>query len=107
MNDHQPPAVARVIAGRRTAWLVALVPLLLAMAVIFLVPEGEREALATDALPEGADSTLAVQLAEELPEDEGQVAIVLWTAESELDDDQVAAITEQATGLLPAGAAPP
>ncbi len=76
------------------------------MAVIFLVPEGEREASATDSLPEGADSTLAVQLAEELPDDEGQVAIVLWTAESELDDEQVAAITEQATGLLPEGAQP-
>ncbi len=29
---------------------------------------------------------------------------MLWTAESELDDEQVAAITEQATGLLPEGA---
>ena len=106
MNDHQPPAAARVIAGRRTSWLVALVPLLLALAVIFLVPEGEREARPTDALPDGADSTLAVQLAERMPDDEGQVAIVLWTAESELDPAQVAAITEQATGLLPPGVEP-
>ena len=82
MPGHQPPAPARFVSGRRTAWLVALVPILLALAVIALVPEGERETSALDTLPAGADSTLAVELADRLPEDDGQVAIVLWTAAS-------------------------
>ncbi|MCF6378397.1 MMPL family transporter [Nocardioides KLBMP 9356] len=92
---------ARFIAGRRTAWLVALVPLLIAIAVLALVPEGERDASPTDTLPAGADSTLAVELADRLPEDEGQVAIVLWTADSgELDRAAQEAITQQAVELL-------
>ena len=82
MSQHRTPAIARAIAGPRLAWLVALVPLLMALAVIALVSEGERERSPLDTLPASADSTLAVELAEQLPEDDGQVAIVLWTAES-------------------------
>ncbi len=115
MPDHQSPALARFVAGRRTAWLVALVPLLIAIAVLVLVPEGQRDASPTDTLPAGADSTLAVELADRLPEDDGQVAIVLWTADSgELDQSAQDGITQQAVELLkqsagggsaPAGAA--
>ena len=101
MPGHQPPAPARFVSGRRTAWLVALVPILLALAVIALVPEGEREASALDSLPAGADSTLAVELADRLPEDDGQVAIVLWTAASgSIDRAAQQDLTRQAVGLL-------
>ena len=101
MSHHQSPALARFVAGRRTAWLVALVPLLVAIAVLALVPEGERDAKATDTLPAGADSTLAVELADQLPDDEGQVAIVLWTADSgELDGAVQDDLTQQAVALL-------
>jgi RND superfamily putative drug exporter len=80
---------------------VALVPILLALAVIALVPEGERETSALDNLPAGADSTLAVELADRLPEDDGQVAIVLWTAESgSIDQAAVADLDQQAVELL-------
>ncbi|MBL0746576.1 MMPL family transporter [Nocardioides baculatus] len=103
MSSHRTPAAARFITGRRTAWLVALVPLLIAIAVLALVPEGERDASPTDTLPAGADSTLAVELADQLPDDEGQVAIVLWTADSgELDQAAQGAITQQAVELLKA-----
>ncbi len=105
MPDHQSPALARFIAGRRTAWLVALVPLLIAIAVLALVPEGQHDASPTDSLPAGADSTLAVELADQLPEDEGQVAIVLWTTDSgELDQSAQDDITQQAVELLEASA---
>ena len=101
MSHHRTPTLARAIAGRRLAWLVALVPLLVALAVIALVPEGQREGSATDTLPAGADSTLAVELADQLPEDEGQVAIVLWTADSgEIDQSVQGELTQQAVGLL-------
>ena len=101
MSHSHPPAPARFVSGRRTAWLVALVPILLALAVIVLVPEGERDARATDTLPAGADSTLAVELADQLPEDDGQVAIVLWTATSgEIDPATVQELNTQAVQLL-------
>ena len=106
MTTHQPSHLARIISGRRTAWLVALVPILLALAVIGLVPEGERESRATDSLPAGADSTSALSLAEQLPEDDGQVAIVLWITDGTLDRGQVDALTEQAVALLPGDRAP-
>jgi RND superfamily putative drug exporter len=80
---------------------VALVPILLALAVIALVPEGERETSALDTLPAGADSTLAVELADRLPEDDGQVAIVLWTAGSGgIDRAAQQDLTRQAVELL-------
>ncbi len=111
MNTHHPSRPARFIAGRRTAWLVALIPLLLAILAIGFVPEGNHETRATDNLPAGADSTLAVQLAESLPDDKGSVAIVLWTAKNKLDSatlDQatIGELTRQAAALLPPGAAP-
>jgi RND superfamily putative drug exporter len=105
VSHHRPPASARAITGPRVAWLVALVPLLMALAVIAFLPEGERERSALDTLPAGADSTLAVDLAEQLPEDDGQVAIVLWTAESgELDESVRGQLTEQGIALLAAAA---
>lgn len=101
MSAHRTPALARAIASRRLAWVVALIPLLMALAVIAMVPEGDREGSATDTLPAGADSTLAVELADQLPEDEGQVAIVLWTADSgELDQAVRGELTQQAVALL-------
>ncbi|MDR7253001.1 RND superfamily putative drug exporter [Nocardioides sp. BE266] len=92
---------ARLAAGRRTAWVVALVPLLIAIAALVLVPEGSRTAKATDTLPAGADSTLAVELGDQLPEDEGQIAIVLWTADSgKLDQSAIEDLNGQAVQLL-------
>ncbi|KQV64242.1 hypothetical protein ASC64_15825 [Nocardioides sp. Root122] len=112
MSTHRTPAPARLIAGRRTAWLVALVPILLALAVLALVPEGKRETTSTDTSPIGADSTRAAELLDELPEDEGQVAIVLWTAdEGTLSESVQGDLTQQAVGLLSgaggSGEAPP
>ena len=101
MPSHHTPAPARAIAGRRLAWFFALVPILFALFVIAFVPEGERESSALDTLPVGADSTLAVELEEQLPDDEGQVAIVLWTADSgELDQATQDELTKQGTALL-------
>jgi RND superfamily putative drug exporter len=72
----------RVITGRRTAWLVALLPILLAVAVIVLAGEAERETSATDALPAGLDSTEGTELREQLPEEQGTSAVLLWTVDS-------------------------
>jgi RND superfamily putative drug exporter len=91
-----------LLTGRRTAWLVALVPLLLAGALIGLLGEGERDAGPTDSLPRGADSTMATELRDQLPTDDASVAIVLYTAdEGELSRADLQKLTEQAADLGP------
>jgi putative drug exporter of the RND superfamily len=70
------------IIARRTAWLVALIPLLLAGAVLGLLGEGERARSPLDTLPAGLDSTLGTELQERLPAADTSVAIVLVTADS-------------------------
>lgn len=75
-------ALRSVIVGRRTAWLVALLPILLAGVVIGVVGEGERERTPLDAIPAGADSTEAVALREALPDDDASAAVVLFTVDS-------------------------
>lgn len=74
-------ALVATITGRRTAWLVALVPLLLAGAVLGLLGEGDRDRSPVDNAPAGLDSTLGTELAERLPAADTSVAIVLVTAE--------------------------
>ncbi|MGZ5368748.1 MAG: MMPL family transporter, partial [Aeromicrobium sp.] len=91
---------AQFITARRTAWLVALVPILLAGAILGMVGEGQRDSSPTDTLPVGFDSTQAVALQERLPADDGSVAIVLWIAgKGELTQDQVGDLTGQAQAL--------
>ena len=72
----------RLVTGPRTAWLVALVPLLLALAIIGGVGEGEREQVSTDSLPAGYDSTAGTALLDELPAETTTAAVVLFTADS-------------------------
>lgn len=86
--------------GKAAAWLMALLPLLIAGALIGLLGEGERDAGATDSLPRGADSTQAAALRDALPAEDSSVAIVLWSAaDGRLTPDQLAVLQEQAGGL--------
>ncbi|WP_183092948.1 MMPL family transporter [Nocardioides stalactiti] len=93
------PRPAPVItASVRAGLLLALLPLLVAALLIGAVGEGERDRLATDSMPRGYDSTAAAELAEDLPDDAGNVAIVVFAVESgRLDVD----------GLPRVGVAPP
>ncbi|GAA1923640.1 MMPL family transporter [Nocardioides lentus] len=92
------------ITGRRTAWLVALLPLLLAGLMIGAVGEGERDPGPADALPAGLDSTQGVELIAQLPEDPGSSVLVLWTAEAPADLEAAREDLESAAGSL--GAVP-
>jgi RND superfamily putative drug exporter len=93
----------RTITARRTAWLVALLPMLLAMAFIVLAGEAERETSATDSLPAGLDSTEGVELRDQLPEEQGTTAVLLWTVGSGSFDD--AAVEELGQAAAELGAA--
>lgn len=92
--------LTRFIAGRRTAWLVALIPLLLA-GFLFGLGEAERELQSTDSLPEGYGITEATQLEEEATRGDDLIALLLWTAdEGEFTPEQVAELREY-TGQAP------
>ncbi|WP_395690405.1 MMPL family transporter [Nocardioides sp.] len=95
--------VVGVVTGRRTAWAVALVPLLLAVLIIGL-GEGEREQQTTDSLPVGYDSTAGTALLDQLPEETTTTAVVLFTADQgELAPDQLRAVQQAARQLDAAG----
>ena len=86
---------ASIIAGRRTAWAFALVPILFALALIGGVGEADNDADARDLLPDHADSTAAAWLVDELPDETTEAAIVLWTADSgQLDTATLEAQTD-------------
>ncbi|NPC95863.1 MMPL family transporter [Nocardioides sp. zg-DK7169] len=89
--------LTRLIAGRRTAWLVALLPLLLGVLMLGLVGEGERTRTDVDALPAGQDSTYATELQEQLPDEGASSAVVVFSASGggELD----AATLKQLRGI--------
>jgi RND superfamily putative drug exporter len=85
------------LTSRRSAWLVALLPLLLAGALIGLLGEGERDPHPTDELPRGADSTHAAELQDALPAEDSSIAIVLWTAaDGQLSPEHLVAIQQDA-----------
>jgi len=99
--------IAALVTGRRSALLVALVPFLLALALIGAVGEADRADRSTDSLPEGLDSTQGAALLDRLPEDVSTAAIVLFTArEGGLSGDQLAALRDAAGDLASRGGGP-
>jgi putative drug exporter of the RND superfamily len=98
---HVGSRIVSIIAGRRTAWAVALVPILFALVAIGVVGEAEHETDPRDLLPDGADSTAAAWLTDELPQEATEAAIVLWTAdEGELDEAALVEIEQQAESTV-------
>ncbi len=92
--------IAARLTGRRTAWAVALLPLLVALAVLGTVGEGDRARTSTDALPDGYDSTAGTALLDRLPAETTTAAIVLFTADrGQLSDPQLGQL-RAATGEL-------
>ncbi|MEQ6901632.1 MMPL family transporter [Nocardioides sp. YIM 152588] len=73
-----PVAVSSFLTSRRWAWLVALVPLVAALAVMGIVGEAERTPSPTDSMPSGLDSTLGVELSERLPDADASTAVVVY-----------------------------
>ncbi|MFC6342597.1 hypothetical protein ACFP8W_11460, partial [Nocardioides hankookensis] len=106
-DHHHPPSptgLVGLITGRRTAWAVTLVSFVLAALALGVLGEGTHEQSPTDSAPRGADSTHAIELRDQLPQDDSSVAIVLYTAdEGTLSDAQLADLRDQAERLGGAG----
>ncbi|KAA1422994.1 MMPL family transporter [Mumia zhuanghuii] len=102
-------ALVRLIISKRTAWIFALVPLLLGGILLGVVGEVERQAQPQDNLPDGSQSARAAQLLQDLPEKQGSSAIVAVTSDDRLDQAFLGDLAPQLAelGAVPAGATGP
>ena len=73
---------AHLITRKWVAGLLALFAILGAGAVIGLVGQAESPATGTAALPNGTDSRAAAELRDQLPEDEGSAAVVVYSSDA-------------------------
>lgn len=94
-----------VLTARRS-WIVALVGLVLGVLLIGGVGQAERDASALDNLPAGYDSTEGQALLEELPDEGSKTAIVLFTADSDIEAS-LGDLAQVMEDVAPQGAEPP
>ncbi|GGB85563.1 membrane protein [Knoellia flava TL1] len=100
-------AFSALVTRRWVAGIVALLALLGAGAVIGVVGQAERGPTANVMLPLGSDSRAAAELRDQLPEDQGSAAVVLFSSDSALNQEQLGAVQRIARGLPGATGAPP
>ena len=99
--------IVELITGRRSAWAVALVGLLLAVGVVGGVGQAERDASSLDSLPAGFDSTQGQVLLDELPDEGNRTAIVLFTVEDEGIVERLPELSAVMEEVAPEGAQAP
>src|SRR5215204_1821001 len=99
--------VTHLITRKWVAGLLALFAILGSGAVIALVGQAESPPTGTAALPNGTDSRQAAELRDQLPQDEGSAAVVVYSSEDPLTPDELALVEERARTLPGATGAPP
>src|SRR4051794_20422432 len=99
--------LAQLITRRWVAGLLALFAILGAGAVIGVVGQAESPATGVAALPNGTDSRAAAELREQLPEDEGSAAVVLYSSDDALTPEELALVEERSRTLPGATGMPP
>ncbi|MBR7744553.1 MMPL family transporter [Phycicoccus sp. BSK3Z-2] len=99
--------VADLVTRRWVAGILALVALLGAGAVIGVVGQPETPDDPLSALPLGSDSRAAAELRQQLPDDQGSAAVVLFTRDAGLTDADVTAVQERVRALPGATGMPP
>ncbi len=99
-------SLAHLITRKWVAGLLALFAILGTGAVIGLVGQAESPATGTAALPNGTDSRQAAELRDQLPQDEGSAAVVLYSSDQALTPDELALVQERAQSLPGATGAP-
>ncbi len=80
--------VTPLVVRRGRTWVLALLLLVAAGALIGAVGQAERDPSPLDNLPSGLDSTTVVELSDELPEETGSSAVILYTADDGRLTDQ-------------------
>ena len=99
--------LVELITGRRSAWVVALVGLLLAAGIVGGVGQAERDPSPLDSLPAGFESTEGQALLDELPDEGTQTAIVLFTVEDDGIVERLPELAQVLEDVAPEGAEAP
>ncbi|HEX6918271.1 MAG TPA: MMPL family transporter [Phycicoccus sp.] len=99
--------LAQLITRRWVAGPLALVLLGIAGVLIGVVGQAEKPPSTLTALPLGSDSRAAAELRAQLPQEEGSAAIVLYSSDAPLSQDQLAAVQAQSATLPGATGMPP
>lgn len=90
--------LVQFITGRRSAWAVTIVSLLLGLSVLG-VGQADREASIFDDLPAGFDSTQGEELLAELPDEGSATALVLFTRDDDGIEADLPALSEIIAGV--------
>ena len=91
--------LAQLITRRWVAGPLALLFLVFAGAMIGVVGQAERPPTGLNALPLESDSRAAAELRQQLPEEEGSAAIVLFSSDDALTEQEVGAVQQRAQDL--------
>lgn len=75
------PDLTTYTVGRGRSWWIALLFVIAAGALIGGVGQAERSPSPLDSLPRGLDSTTVTKLSQQLPEERGSAAVILYTAD--------------------------
>lgn len=98
--------LADLVTRRWVAGLLALVALLAAGAVVGVVGQAEKPDGTLTALPLGSDSREAAALRQQLPDEQGSAAVVLFARDGRLTDADTQAIEAKARDLPGAAGIP-
>jgi hypothetical protein len=79
---------------RGRAWVVPVVGLLLGLFAIVGLGEAEREPTPTDNAPDGYQSTEVTEALQAFPQGDDSIALVLFTAEGQLSQEQLAGVQQ-------------
>lgn len=86
-------AISSFITGRKTSWVTLLIGLIFAVLAFGPLAAGESDNAPTDGLPENNETVLVNKALENLPGADGTAAVVVYSSDSELTEDQKLWIT--------------
>ena len=101
------PALLDALMQRRRAWVVAVLSLFVGLLLIGLLGEADRDPKPTDSLPDGYQSTEAVELQQRFETDEESTAIVLFASDDTIPPAELQRLGKVFTDAAPRSSGPP
>lgn len=86
-------SVSRFITGKKTSWVTLLIGLVFAGLAFGPLAAGESDTAPTNGLPDDNETVLVNKALENLPGADGTAAVVVYSSDSELTEDQKLWIT--------------
>jgi RND superfamily putative drug exporter len=86
-------SISSFITGRKTSWVTLLIGLIFAVLAFGPLSAPESDAAPTDGLPANNETVLVNKALEDLPGTDGTVAVVVYSSDTKLTEDQELWIT--------------